>query len=117
MNEAVYQLADCGGTVRIIIQKQLDGDYIAGVSNGKHQPLICQGSREMIETELERRLPQYLADLKAKAIEMKLNAAADNLGEGHPENYAETASRKPSTPITADKQLNMNNELENEFNF
>ena len=41
MNETIYQLADSGGSVRIVVQKKPDGDFIIGISNGKDRPLIC----------------------------------------------------------------------------
>ena len=43
MNQTIYDLADSGGSVRIVVQKKLDGTFIMGISNGKDKPLICQG--------------------------------------------------------------------------
>ena len=77
MNETIYQLADSGGSVRIVVQKKPDGDFIIGIGNGKDRPLICQGARETVWNEFESRLPQYLNELKAAAIEAKLSAAEE----------------------------------------
>ena len=77
MNETIYQLADSGGSVRIVVQKKPDGDYNICISNGKDRPLICQGARETVWNEFESRLPQYLNELKTAAIEAKLNAAEE----------------------------------------
>ena len=35
MNSAIYQLADSGGCIRIVLQKKKDGTYIIGISDGK----------------------------------------------------------------------------------
>ncbi len=98
MNEVIYQLADSGGSVRIVIQKKLSGDFILGVSNGKDTPLICQGERQSVDTEFEAALPGYLEKLKVAAIEARLRAATEEPeetdDEGKPE--APTALEKPS---------------------
>lgn len=104
MNEVIYQLADSGGSVRIVIQKKLSGDFILGVSNGKDTPLICQGERQSVDTEFEAALPGYLEKLKVAAIEARLRAATEEPDdEAEPE--ALPASEKPSpTPPRKDEQ-------------
>ena len=71
MNETIYQLADSGGSVRIVVQKKPDGDFIIGISNGKDRPLICQGARETVWNEFESRLPQYLNELKPNSTQQR----------------------------------------------
>lgn len=85
MNQAIYQLADTGGSIRIVIQRKPDGHYILGVSNGKDRPLIRQGARETVDAEFEASLPAYLEKLKADAIEAKLRAATEFYDEEEPE--------------------------------
>ena len=77
MNETIYRLAEEDASIRIVLQKKPDGDFIIGISNGKDRPLICQGARGTIWNEFESRLPQYLNELKAAAIEAKLSAAEE----------------------------------------
>lgn len=77
MNETIYRLAEEGASIRIVLQKKPDGDFIIGISNGKDRPLICQGARGTIWNEFESRLPQYLNELKAAAIKAKLSAAEE----------------------------------------
>ena len=102
MNEAIYQLAESGGSVRIVIQKKLSGDFILGVSNGKDQPLICQGERQSVDTEFEAALPGYLEKLKEAAIEARLRAATNEPEETDDEAEPEVpaASEKPSPTST-----------------
>ena len=107
MNEAIYQLAESGGSVRIVIQKKTDGDFILGVSNGKDTPLICQGERKSVDAEFEAALPGYLEKLKEAAIEARLRAATEEPEEtdDEAEPEAPTASEKPSpTPPRKDEQ-------------
>jgi hypothetical protein len=99
MNEAIYRLADSGGSVRIVIQKKPDGDYIVGISNGKDTPLICQGKLTQVDAEFDAALASYLEALKAAAIEAKLNAAVDE-----PE--------VPAAPITLPETKNEQPELD-----
>ena len=91
MNETIYRLAEEGASIRIVLQKKPDGDFIIGISNGKDRPLICQGARGTIWSEFESRLPQYLNELKAAAIEAKLSAAEE----------IPTQDGKPVSGITA----------------
>ena len=77
MNQTIYDLADSGGSVRIVVQKKLDGTFIMGISNGKDKPLICQGEREKVDQEFEEQLPGFLQKVKTAAIEAKLRAAAE----------------------------------------
>ena len=35
MNETIYRLAEEGASIRIVLQKKPDGDFILGISNGK----------------------------------------------------------------------------------
>ncbi|OQA82053.1 MAG: hypothetical protein BWY31_03462 [Lentisphaerae bacterium ADurb.Bin242] len=110
MNEAIYQLADSGGSVRIVIQKKLSGDFILGVSNGRDTPLICQGERQNVDVEFEAALPGYLEKLKGAAIEARLRAATEESEEtdDEAESEAPAASEKPSpTPPKKDEQLEL----------
>ena len=59
MNDAIYQFAAMGHTIRLVIQKKPDGDFILGISNGKDTPLICQGTKENVDEEFEAALPGY----------------------------------------------------------
>ena len=107
MNEAIYQLAESGGSVRIVIQKKTDGNFILGISNGKDQPLICQGERQSVDAEFEAALPGYLKKLKEAAIEARLRAATEESEETEDEAEPEVhpASEKPSpTPPRNDEQ-------------
>ncbi len=107
MNEAIYQLAESGGSVRIVIQKKLSGDFILGVSNGKDIPLICQGERQSVDAEFEAALPGYLEKLKEAVIEARLRAATEEPEETDDEAETEAlpASEKPSpTPPRKDEQ-------------
>mgnify|MGYP000850251120 FL=1 len=99
MNEAIYQLADSGGSVRIVIQKKPDGDYLIGISNGKDTPLICQGKLTQVDAEFDAALPGYLEALKAAAIEAKLNSAVDE-------------PDVPAAPITLPETKNEQPELD-----
>ena len=74
MNEAIYQFAAMGHTIRLVIQKKPDGDFILGISNGKDIPLICQGTKENVNEEFEAALPGYFEKIKA--------AATDSNGSG-----------------------------------
>ena len=78
MNSAIYQLADSGGSIRIVLQKKKDGAYIIGISNGKNKPLIRQGEQDKVDTEFEAALPGYLEALKNAEIEAKLRAAEES---------------------------------------
>ena len=93
MNEAIYRLADSGGSVRIVIQKKNCGDYIIGISNGRDSPLICQGEQTQVDTEFESALPGYLEKLKVAAMEAKLRAAIN--GTDSPDE-SETTMDPPS---------------------
>lgn len=75
MNPTLYQMADSGSSIRTVLQKKTDGNYIFGISNGKNKPLICQGMPETIAEELQTRLPAYWEDIKNAEIEAKLHAA------------------------------------------
>lgn len=77
MNEAIYKMADSGGSIRIVVQKKTDGNYIVGISNGRDRPLICQGDMENADTEFENSLPAYLEEIKNAAIEAKLRAVEE----------------------------------------
>lgn len=115
MNETIYQLAERGESIRIVVQKKKDGDFVIGVSNGKYQPLICQGKRETVGTDFEQRLPQYLEDLKAAAIDEKLSAATEELEETllpddeEPEEdrIPDDAELKLAEPSEEDEQLDL----------
>lgn len=96
MNQTIYDLADSGGSVRIVVQKKLDGTFIMGISNGKDKPLICQGEREKVDQEFEEQLPGFLQKVKTAAIEAKLRAAA----EPEPPS-ASTAIRPAASPVPA----------------
>ena len=78
MNSAIYQLADSGGCIRIVLQKKKDGTYIIGISDGKNKPLIRQGEQNKVDTEFEAALPGYLEALKNAEIEAKLRAAEES---------------------------------------
>ena len=75
MNETIYRLAEEGASIRIVLQKKPDGDFILGISNGKYKALICQGAEKQVDAEFEAALPGYLEELKAAAIEAQLRAA------------------------------------------
>jgi hypothetical protein len=106
MNEAIYQMAAIGGSVRIVIQKKPDGNFILGVSNGKDNPLICQGTPEVVNTDFATRLPGYLEEIKNAVIEAKLNAAVES----------QPAPEMSSTPA-ASAGTNENNQPELDFGF
>ena len=78
MNQAIYQLADRGGSIRIVVQKKTDESYILGISNGKDKPMIRQGGMNDVDTEFEAALPGYLEALKNAEIEAKLRAAEES---------------------------------------
>ena len=78
MNSAIYQLADSGGCIRIVLQKKKDGTYIIGISDGKNKPLIRQGEQDKVDTEFEAALPGDLEALKNAEIEAKLRAAEES---------------------------------------
>lgn len=101
MNETIYRLADSGGSVRVVIQKKTDGDYIIGISNGTDKPLICQGTQEIADAEFEFALQDYLEKLIAAAIEAKLRAVTEEPPEEDEAGENETIFEMPSqTPIT-----------------
>lgn len=101
MNEIIYRLADSGGSVRVVIQKKTDGDYIVGISNGTGKPLICQGVQEIADAEFESALPDYLEKLNAAAIEAKLRAVTEELpAENEPGKNGTIFEVPFQTPIT-----------------
>ena len=107
MNQAIYQLADRGGSIRIVVQKKTDGSYILGISNGKDKPMIRQGGMNDVDTEFEAALPGYLEALKNAEIEAKLRAA-------------EESSKTVTTPDTIPQQEAENKkeeQLELDFGF
>ena len=77
MNETIYRLAEEGASIRIVLQKKPDGNFILGISNGKDKALICQGEEKQVDAEFEAALPGYLEELKAAAIEAQLRAAEE----------------------------------------
>lgn len=79
MNQAIYQLADTGRSVRIVVQKKKDGSYILGISNGKDKPLIRQGELNTVDAEFEAAIPGYLESLKSAAIEAKLKSVEESV--------------------------------------
>lgn len=103
MNEAIYQLAGMGHTIRLVIQKKTDGDFILGISNGKNAPLICQGTKDAVDAEFEAALPDYFEKLQAAAIEAQLNAvdAPDEKTESEEPDYDDDADDKDEedTPV------------------
>lgn len=98
MNEAIYQMADSGGSIRIVVQKKTDGNYIIGNSNGRDRPLICQGPMEKANAEFENSLPTYLEELKNAAIEAKLRAAEEPPAADDDEEDIETENTAPAIP-------------------
>jgi len=118
MNEAVYQMAAMGGSVRIVVQKKPDGNFILGVSNGNDKPLICQGTPEVINTDFAARLPAYLEKIKTAAIEAKLNAATESQQATETPKTPETMA-EPETPSTpaASAETNENDQPELDFGF
>ena len=105
MNEAIYQMADSGGSIRIVIQKKTDGNYIIGISNGRDRPLIRQGVREAVDVEFESSLPAYLEELKNAAIEAKLRAVEEPpaASEDNEENDKEMETAASASPAPASK--------------
>ncbi len=122
MNEAIYQLAGMGHTIRLVIQKKPDGDFILGISNGKDAPLICQGTKDAVDAELESALPGYLEKLKAAAIEAQLNsvdAPEDNTKQETPDytdenspNSRESTAKPAATAPAASATKNDQPELD-----
>ena len=90
MNETIYRLAEEGASIRIVLQKKPDGDFILGISNGKYKALICQGEEKQVDAEFEAALPGYLEELKAAAIEAQLLAAEEENNDVQP--ASETSS-------------------------
>lgn len=76
MNLNLFQLASADRSVRVVIQKKADGDFLMGVSNGKEKPLVCQGSPEAICQEIELKLAGYLGEVQTAEISAKLNEVA-----------------------------------------
>ncbi len=114
MNEAVYQMTAMGGSARIVVQKKADGNFILGISNGKDNPLICQGTPEAINKDFADKLPAYLGKIKNAAIEAKLNAAT----ESQPLPESKTEPEASSTPAPAATiETNENEQPELDFGF
>ena len=90
MNETIYHLAEEGASIRIVLQKKPDGDFILGISNGKDMALICQGEEKQVDAEFEAALPGYLEELKAAAIEAQLHTAEEENNDVQP--ASETSS-------------------------
>lgn len=117
MNQTIYDLADSGGSVRIVVQKKLDGTFIMGISNGKDKPLICQGEREKVDQEFEEQLPGFLQKVKTAAIEAKLRAATE------PETPRPAAVRQtvpappPAAPVAPKTEIKENEQPELDFGF
>lgn len=109
MNEAIYKMADSGGSIRIVVQKKTDGNYIIGISNGRDRPLIRQGPREMLDAEFESALPAYLEELKNVAIEAKLHAAEEpsTAGDDDDADDKEMRNTAPAVPAQTEKQLEL----------
>ena len=84
MNETIYRLAEEGASIRIVLQKKPDGDFILGISNGKYKALICQGAEKQVDAEFEAALPGYLEELKAAVIEAQLRAAEEENNDVQP---------------------------------
>lgn len=105
MNEAIYNMADSGGSVRIVIQKKNSGDYIVGISNGRDSPLICQGKQTQVDTEFESALPGYIEKLKVAAMEAKLRAAIDGTDSSD-------ESENPALPALTSEKKNEQPELD-----
>lgn len=84
MNETIYRLAEEGASIRIVLQKKPDGDFILGISNGKDKALICQGEEKQVDAEFEAALPGYLEELKAAAIEAQLHTAEEENNDVQP---------------------------------
>ncbi len=125
MNEVIYQLAGMGHTIRLVIQKKPDGDFILGISNGKDTPLICQGTKKAVDTEFEAALPGYFEKLKAAAIEAQLNAVdapedntkpetPDYNDENFPNSRESTAKPAATAPAVSAAK---NNQPELDFGF
>lgn len=119
MNEAIYQMADSGGSIRIVVQKKTDGNYIIGISNGRDRPLIRQGSREAVDAEFESALPAYLEELKNTAIEAKLRAAEESpvVSEDNKENDKEAENIVPAPPAPVTIGSNPEEQTELDFGF
>lgn len=84
MNETIYRLAEEGASIRIVLQKKPDGDFILGISNGKDKALICQGEEKQVDAEFEAALPGYLEELKAAAIEAQLHTVEEENNDVQP---------------------------------
>ena len=89
MNETIYRLAEEGASIRIVLQKKPDGDFILGISNGKYKALICQGEEKQVDAEFEAALPGYLEELKAAILK--------NAEETRENNDVQPASETSST--------------------
>ena len=118
MNQTIYDLADSGGSVRIVVQKKLDGTFIMGISNGKDKPLICQGEREKVNQEFEEQLPGFLQKVKTAAIEAKLRAAAEPEPPSAPTAIRPAASPVPAAaPVVPKVEIKENEQPELDFGF
>lgn len=118
MNQTIYDLAESGGSVRIVVQKKLDGTFIIGISNGKDKPLICQGDREKVDQDFEEQLPEFLQKVKTAAIEAKLRAATEPETPPEPETVRTTVSA-PATvvPVAPKAEIKENEQPELDFGF
>lgn len=111
MNEAIYKLADGGDSIRIVIQKKPDGNYIIGISNGRDRPLIRQGPRETLDAEFESALPAYWEELKNAAIEAKLRAV-DEPPEVGADDDADDKEMRNTAPVAAPSKTEEQSELD-----
>ena len=116
MNDAIYQFAAMGHTIRLVIQKKPDGDFILGISNGKDIPLICQGTKENVDEEFEAALPGYFEKLKAAAIEAKLNAVdmPEEKTESEDPDYDDNEEDTPVAAQTTAKSTAVSNEKDDQ---
>ena len=104
MNQSIYELAEHGGTIRIAIQKKIDGTYILGASNGKTAPLICQGDRESVDRDFESLLPDYLNRVKQAAIEAKLKAVTESAENPQSDPETESAPASDAEPAVGKQE-------------
>lgn len=111
MNEAIYKMADSGGSIRIVVQKKTDGNYIIGISNGRDRPLIRQGPRETLDAEFESALPAYWEELKNAAIEAKLRAV-DEPPEVGANDDADDKEMRNTAPVAAPSKTEEQPELD-----
>ncbi len=111
MNEAIYKMADSGGSIRIVVQKKTDGNYIVCISNGRDRPLICQGDMENADTEFENSLPAYLEEIKNAAIEAKLRAV-DEPPEVGANDDADDKEMRNTAPVAAPSKTEEQPELD-----